>query len=58
MTPIQIINSVKLSEDENHLLRNLTREFSKPEQDLNWLKRLKQEYDPILDLGAYLYAIV
>jgi len=58
MIPIQIINSVKLSEDENHWLRNLTRELSKPEQDLNWLRRLKQEYNPVLDLGAYLYAIV
>ena len=58
MIPIQIINSIKLSEDENHWLRNLTRKLSKPEQDLKWLRRLKKEYDSVLDLSAYLYAIV
>ena len=58
MIPIQIVNSVKLSKDENHWLKNLTRELSSLEQDLKWLKRLKQEYDSVLDLGAYLHAIV
>jgi len=34
MIPIQIINSVKLSKDENHWLRNLTRKLFEPERDI------------------------
>ena len=58
MMPIQIIESKSLSDDENIWIRNLTRELSETEQDLQWLKRLKQECDSKLDIGAYLYAIV
>ena len=58
MIPIQIINSVKLTKDENHWLRNLTRKLFEPERDIKWLRRLKREYDPVLDIGVYLRAIV
>ena len=54
----QIINSVKLSKDENHWLRNLTRKLFEPKRDIKWLRRLKREYDPVLDIGVYLRAIV
>jgi hypothetical protein len=58
MIPIQIIEVRKLVKDENHWLRNLTRELSEPEQDIKWLKWLRREYGSMLDIGAYLHVIV
>jgi len=54
MMPIQIIKSKVFTVDENLLIRNLTRELSEPEQDLKWLKRLKQEYRSKLDIGSFM----
>jgi hypothetical protein len=58
VVPIQLIEVGLLSKDENHWLKNLTRKLSEPEQDIKWLKRLRREYDPVLDIGAYLHVIV
>jgi hypothetical protein len=56
MMPIQIINTVKLSEEENIWLRNLNRNLA--EEGLRWLRRLEREYGKLIDPGAYLYAVL
>ena len=56
MIPIQIINSAKLSEDENLWLRNLNRNLTK--ENLRWIHDKKREYGDRIDLSAYLYAVL
>ena len=56
MIPIQIINSAKLSEDENLWLRNLNRNLT--EENLRWIHGKKREYGERIDLSAYLYAVL
>ena len=56
MIPIQIINSTKLSEDENLWLRNLNKNLTR--ESIRWIHDKKQEYGERIDLGAYLYAVL
>ena len=55
MIPIQVINSTKLSEEENLWLRNLNRNLT--EENLRWIHGKKREYGERIDLSAYLYAV-
>jgi len=53
--PIQIIDTRKLSEDENLWFRNLNRNLS--EKSLLWVYGMKQKHGEQLDLNAWLYAV-
>ena len=55
MIPIQIIHTVKLSEEENLWLRNLNRDLS--EENLLWAHGVGREYSSRLDLNAWLQAV-
>ena len=56
MIQIQVINSVKLSEEENRWLRNLNRKLT--EKEVAWLSQMEKKYDSLLDLSAYRHAVL
>jgi hypothetical protein len=55
MIPTQIIQTNKLSEDENVWLRNLNRNLSV--ESLLWVHSVGQKYSSQLDLNAWLQAV-